>query len=60
MSKHQKKVSNRIFHKGEGERKLHNVQFFGRIRWIPPVKIEAPARESYISLHRAEPLTRFK
>ena len=53
-SKHQKQVSNRIFHKEERERKLHNVQFFGRIQWIPPVKIVTPARESYVSLCRAD------
>ena len=35
MSKHQKKLSNRIFDKEERERKLHNVQFLGESNGFP-------------------------
>ena len=46
-SKLQKQVSNRIFHKKERERKLHNVQFLGESDGFSTTKIVAPARKSY-------------
>ena len=38
----------------QGRERESFIMFFGRIQWIPPVKIEAPARGSYISLCRAD------
>ena len=32
-------TKNKIFHKEKREREVDNVQFFGRMQWIPPVKI---------------------